>query len=373
MAPLITVPRDVPGRRPSGRERPWVSLGRDVPPCQRPNRGQDRRRPHRTRLGRAGGTAMSAPPVFVGIEVSKAQLDVAVRPTDAGWHGRNAASGSSRVVERRRAVHPTLVVLEATGGLAGPVTGALAEASLPVVVVNPRPARAVANATGRLATTARREARGRAHVAAAVRPTPRPLPAAPAHAWSALRTRRRPLVQRLTAARRRLQTAPQPIRADIPAHLTWLTRRLARPADDVAAAIHARPLGRATDERRQSTPGVGPIRSRTLVAAVPELGVLNRQESAALMGGAPLNRDRGPVRGKRAVWGGRAQGRAGWSMSTWAAVRHHPVRNTFDERLRAVGKAPKVALTAWMRKLLTMLNAMLKHQTPWHETSAHPS
>jgi transposase len=316
---------------------------------------------------------MSEPHVFVGIEVSKAQLDVALRPTDDGWPVSNDESGITRVVERRRAVQPTLVVLEATGGLEVPVTGALAEASLPVVVVHPRPARDVAKATGRLAQTDRLDARGLAHVAEAVRPTPRPLPEAQAQALSALLTRRRQLVPRLTAERRRLPTAAQPIRADIQAHLTWLTRRLAHTDADVAAAIHASPRWRATDAMRQRTPGVGPILSRTLVAEVPELGLLTRQEIAALIGVAPLNRDSGTVRGKRAVWGGRAPVRAVLSMSTLAAVRHHPVLKTFYERLRAVGNAPKVALTACMRKLLTMLNAMLKHQTAWQENYANHS
>jgi transposase len=187
---------------------------------------------------------------------------------------------------------------------------------------------------------------------------------------SALLTRRRQLVPRLTAERRRLQTAPQPIRADIQAHISWLTRRLTGTDDDVAAALHASPLWRAKDEMLQSTPGVGPILSRTLVAEVPELGVLNRQEIAALIGVAPLNRDSGTWRGKRAVWGGRAHVRAVLYMSTLAAVRPHPGLNAFDERLRAVGKAPKVALTAGMRQLLTILNAMLKHRTPWHENYA---
>jgi transposase len=310
---------------------------------------------------------MSDPQMFVGIDVSKAQLDVALRPTDACWHVNNDESGSAGLVECLRTVQPTLVVLEATGGLEVPVSGALAAAGLPVVVVNPRHARDVATATGRLAKTETLDARGLAHFAEAVRPTPRPLPEAQAQAVSALLTRRRPLVQMLTAERRRLQTAPQPIRADSQAHITWWTRRLARTDDDVAAAIRSSPLWRAKDEMLQSTPGVGPMRSRTLVAEVPELGVLHRQEIAALMGVAPFNRDRGTLRGKRAVWGGRAHVRAVLYMSTLAAVRHHPVLKVFYERLRAVGKAPKVALTACMRKLLTILNAMLKHRTPWHE------
>src|SRR5919197_2866436 len=208
MEHLVTVTRDVTGRRPSGRERPWVSPGRDVPPCQSPNRCQDRRSPYRTRPAGRGGTAMSAPQVFVGIDVSKAQLDVALRPTNDCWHVNHDAAGIAGLVERLRTVQPTLVVLEATGGLAVPVTGALADAGLPVVVVNPRHARDVATATGRLAKTDSLDARGLAPCAEAVRPTPRPLPEAQAQALSALLTRRRQLVQMLTAERRRLQTAP---------------------------------------------------------------------------------------------------------------------------------------------------------------------
>jgi transposase len=201
---------------------------------------------------------MSEPPVWVGMDVSTAPRDVALRLTDEGWHVSNDESGSAGLVERLRTVQPTLVVREATGGLAGPGTGALAKAGLPVVVVPPRHARDVANAPGRVAKTDSLAARRRAP-------------------W-----------------------------ADLQAHRTWLTRRLARSAATVAAAIHARPLGRAQDERLQSPPGVGPIRARTRGAEGPAWGGLNRQESAALMGVAPLNRDRGTVRGTRAVWGGRA-------------------------------------------------------------------
>jgi transposase len=373
MEPLITVARDVTGRRPSGRERPWVSRGRDVPPGQSPNSGQDRRSPYPTRPGGGGGTTLSEPPVLVGIDVSKAQWDVALRPTDDWWQTSNDALGIAGLVERLRPVQPTLVVLEATGGLEVPVTGALAEAGLPVVVVNPRHARELAKATGRLAKTDPLDAQGLAHLAEAVRPPPRPLPDVQAQALSALLTRRRQVVPRLTAERRRLQSAPPRIRADIQAHIAWLERRLARTDADLAAAIRSSPRWRATDEILQSTPGVGPILARTLVAEVPELGALNRQKIAALIGVAPFNCDRGTLRGKRAVWGGRAHVRAVLYMSTLAAVRHTPVLKAFYERLRAVGKAPKVALTACMRQLLTILNAMLKHQTPWHENDAHHS
>src|SRR5262245_37403676 len=371
LEPLITVTRDVPGRRPAGRERPWVSLGRDGPPCQRPHRCQDRRSPHRTRLGGGGGQARRDPPVLGGIDVSTAQRDVALRPPEDCWPVSNEAVGLTRLVERRRAGQPTLVGLEATGGLAVPVPGARADAGRPGVVVTPRHARDVATAPGRLATTARRDARGVAHVAAALRPPPQPRPEAPAHAVSALLTRRRQVGQLLTAARRRLQTAPQPSRADSQAHRTWVTRRWARTAADVAAAMHASPWWRAKAARLQRTPGVGPLRSRPLGAEVPERGGLHRPELAALRGGAPLHRARGPVRGTRAVWGGRAPVRAVLSRSTLAAGRHHPLLTAFDARRRAVGHAPQGALTAWMRQLWTLLNARRTHQTPWQENEAH--
>jgi transposase len=267
--------------------------------------------------------------VLVGIAVSKAPLDVALRPTQDGWQVHHDASGLAALVERLRPVQPTLIVLEATGGLAVPVTGALAAAGRPGVVVKPRHARDVAQATGRLAQTATREARGLAPCAEAVRPPPRPLPEAPAQALRALRTRRRPRVQLLTAARRRLQSAPPQRRADLQAHLTWVTRRVARTDDAGAAASHARPLWRTPDARLQSTPGVGPILSRTVVAEVPAVGGLTRPAIAALIGGAPLKRDRGTGRGTRAVWGGRAPVRAVRSMSTLAAVRHHPLLKAF--------------------------------------------
>jgi transposase len=305
------------------------------------------------------------------MDVSKAQLDVALRPTADQWHVSHDEVGIPGLVERLPAVQPILIVLEATGGLEVPAAGALAEAGLPGVVVNPRHARDFAKATGRLAKTDPLDAQGLAHFAEAVRPTPRPLPAAQAHALSALLTRRRQLGQRLTAERRRLQTAPPPIRADSQAHVAWLERRLARTEADRAAGIRSSPPWRATDEILQSTPGVGPVLSRTLVAELPAWGLLNRQEIAALIGGAPLNRDSGTVRGKRAVWGGRAHVRAVLYMSTLAAGRHNAALKAFDERLRAVGKAPKVARTACRRQRLTILNAMLKHQTPWRENYAH--
>jgi transposase len=313
---------------------------------------------------------MRAPEVFVGIDVAKGQLEVALRPTDDRWPVSHDEPGMTLLVERWRTLQPALIVLEATGGLEVPVAGALAEAGRPVVGVHPRHAREFAKATGRLAKTDPLEAQGLAHFAAAVRPPPRPRPDAQAHALSALLTRRRQVGPRLTAARRRLQSAPQRIRADIQAPITWLERRVARTDADLAAAIRSSPLWRATDELWQSMPGVGPGLSRTWVAEVPELGLLNRQESAALIGVAPFNGDRGTLRGTRVVWGGRAHVRAVLSMSTLSAVRHNPVLQACYERLRAAGKAAKVALTASMRKRLTILNAMIKHHPCWQAKTA---
>jgi transposase len=313
---------------------------------------------------------MREPDVSVGMDVSKGQLDVALRPTEDRWPVSHEEPGMTILGERWRTIQPARIVLEATGGLEVPVVGALAEVGLPVVVVNPRPARDVAKATGRLAKTAPLDAQGLPHFAAAVRPTPRPLPEAQAHALRALLTRRRQVVQGLTAERRRLHRAPPRIRADIQAHITWLERRLARTDADLAAGIRSSSLWRATDELLQRMPGVGPVLARTLVAEVPALGRLNRQEIAALIGVAPFTCDSGTRRGKRVVWGGRAHVRAVLSRSTLSAVRHHPVLKAFYARLRAAGKAAKGALTASMRTRLTSLNARLKHHTYWQAKTA---
>jgi len=304
-------------------------------------------------------------PVYVGIDVAKATLDVAVAPTAERWTLAYTEREVAGLVRRLTGLHPALVVLEATGGLEGPLVGALATAGLPVVVVNPRQVRDFAKATGTLAKTDALDAAVLAHFAAAVRPTPRPLPDAATQTLAALVTRRRQLVEMLTAERNRLGSAPRVLRAEIQAHLTWLQRRLARLDTDLGQAIRTSPVWRVQDDLLRSVPGVGPVLSATLLASLPELGTLNRKAIAALVGVAPLNRDSGTLRGRRRVWGGRAAVRAVLYMGTLVAVRHNPVLRAFYQRLRAVGKLPKVALTACMRKLLTILNAMLKHQTPW--------
>jgi transposase len=309
---------------------------------------------------------MSATPCFVGIDVAKAQLDIALRPTGERWAVANDEAGIATLLAQLQAVQPTLIVLEATGGYQRAVVAALAAAGFPVAVVNPRQARDFAKATGQLAKTDALDARALAHFAEAVRPTPRPLPDAQADALRALLARRRPLVAMRTAAQNRLGHAPPRLQTDIQAHISWLNTRLAALDDDLDTTRRASPVWREREELLRSVPGIGPVGTRTLVLDRPELGTLSRQRLAALVGVAPLHRDRGTRRGSRTIWGGRAPVRATLYMSTLVAVRYHPVLNACYERLRAKGKAAKLALTACMRKLLTILNAMVKHHKPWH-------
>lgn len=303
--------------------------------------------------------------IFVGIDVAKAHLDIALRPTAEGWRVANDDPGITPLVARLRDLQPVLIVLEATGGLEVPVTAALSAAGLPVVVVNPRQARAFAQATGQLAKTDTLDARALAHFAEAVRPPPRPLPDAQTEELRALLTRRRQLVAMRTAEHNRLDHAPRRVQATIEAHLAWLDAQLATLDDDLDTTLRASPVWRERETLYRSVPGIGPVSARTLLLDLPELGTLSRQRIAALAGVAPYNCDSGTMRGRRAIWGGRAPLRATLYMATLVAVRHNPVLTTCYERLLAAGKAKKVALVACMRKLLTILNAMVKHQTPW--------
>jgi transposase len=308
---------------------------------------------------------MVSPHVFVGIDVAKAHLDIALRPTGARWTVANDDAGIAALVTQLQGVKPPLIVLEATGGLQRPVVAALTIASLPVVVVNPRQVRDFAKATGQLAKTDALDARALAHFAEAIRPTPRPVPDAQTADLRALLARRRQLVGMRTAEQNRLGSAPPRLQADIEAHITWLNGRLAALDNDLDTALRASPVWREREELLRSVPGIGPVCTRTLVLDLPELGTLSRQHLAALVGLAPFHRDSGTLRGSRTIWGGRAQVRTALYMSTLVAVRYNPVLKAFYQRLRAAGKLAKVALVACMRKLLTILNAMVKHQTPW--------
>jgi transposase len=307
---------------------------------------------------------MMSTQVFVGSDVSKAQLDLAFRP-EGRCSVPNDEAGWAQILERLRAVLPTLVVLEATGGLEIPRTGLLAAAGVPVVVINPRQVRDFAKATGRLAQTDALDADTLAHFAEVMRPELRPLPDEQTQALAAIVARRRQLVEMLTAEKNRLSAAPKPVRKSLRMHITWLERELAHTDRDLAHAIRESPVWREKEELLRSTPGVGPVMTTTLLANLPELGTLTGKQIAALAGVAPLNRDSGTLRGKRTVWGGRAQIRATLYMAALVAARFNPVIRAFYQRLCAAGKAKQVALTACMRKLLIILNAMLKHRTPW--------
>lgn len=311
-------------------------------------------------LAQPGPTA----PRYVGIDVAKAWLDVAVRPGGVPFRVANSDAAWPALVEQVRAVQPRVIVLEATGGYERGVVAALAAAGLPVVVLNPRQVRAFAKATGRLAKTDVRDAQALAHFAEAGQPEPRPLPAAATQRVAALRARRRQLVAMLTAEKNRRQQAPASVRPLIEAPITWLEDALDQLVQDRDQTLRASPLWREREQLLRSVPGVGPIRALTLLADLPELGTLAPKPLAALGGVAPRNRDSGTTRGKRVIWGGRARVRAALSMSTLSAVRYNPVLHAFWTRLRAQGKPPKVALVACMHTLLTILNAMLKRQTP---------
>ena len=308
---------------------------------------------------------MSPQPCFVGIDVAQATLDLAVRPTAETWQVANDETGITALVPRLQALAPTLMVLEATGGYHGPVTTALATAGLPVVVVNPRQVRAFAQAVGILAKTDRIDARVIAHFADAVRPAPRSLPDAATQELQALVLRRRQLLAMLTAERNRLGTAPARIQEAIQRHITWLAQQLTGLDNDLTQAIQASPVSQETADVLRSIPGVGPVLSQTMLAQVPELGTLNHKQVAALVGVAPFNRDSGTLRGRRTIAGGRAEVRAVLYMGALVATKHNPVIKAFYARLCAAGKAKKVALTACMHKLLTIMNAMVRDRTPW--------
>lgn len=313
---------------------------------------------------------MSASGIFVGIDVSKAHLDVAVRPTEDEWRSENTETGVNEVVDRLKKLGPDLVVLEATGRLEGAVASGLGVEGVPVVVVNPRQVRDFAKSTGQLAKTDALDARVIAHFAEAVRPEPRPLPDEQARQLSSLLSRRRQLSEMLTAERNRLGSADRKMRRRLKAHIRWLKKELLEVDDDMDSAIRESPLWRAKDDILKSVPGIGTVVSTTLIAELSELGDLSGKEIAALAGVAPLNRDSGTLAGRRTVWGGRARVRTALYMAALVASRHNPVIKEFYLRLCEAGKPKKVALTACMRKLLLIVNSMIKNKQKWNPAVA---
>ena len=305
-------------------------------------------------------------PLFVGIDVSKDCLDVAVRPTGEAWQVSHDSRGINDLVERLGELAPQLVVLEATGGMEMALAGELAASKLAIAVVNPRHVRDFARAAGKLAKTDALDAQVLAHFAEAMRPASRPLPDDASQELRALMARRRQLVEMITAEKNRLRTAAPRIRPKVQEHIRWLEESLKDLDRDMGDFMRSSPMWRDKDQLLRSTPGVGPVVSMTLLSDLPELGALNRGEIAALVGVAPFNRDSGALRGKRTVWGGRRQVRAALYMATLVATRYNPVLRDFYQRLCEAGKPKKVALTACMRKLLTILNVMVKHNRHWN-------
>lgn len=307
---------------------------------------------------------------FVGIDVSKAHFDVAVHEQALEWQADNTAAGIGELLHRLQDLAPTLIVLEATGGFEVPLVAELAAVQLPVVVINPRRVRDFARSTGQLAKTDKLDAKLLAHFAAALRPTPRRLPTDQEEHLTALLTRRKQLIEMLTVEKNRLSTVRPVMRSELEAHVAWLTERLASLDQDIDHFVQGSPLWQAKDTLLKSVPGIGRITASTLLAMLPELGTLNRQQIAALVGVAPLNKESGRKRGKRRIYGGRAPVRNVLYMAALSAKAHNPTIKKFYEHLLARGKEKKVALTACMRKLLVILNAMVRTQQSWRAETA---
>ena len=312
--------------------------------------------------------------MLIGIDVAKAELVMAARPSGERWTGSNDEGGVKTLVERLTREPPELIVLEATGGYELLCVAALAAAGLPVVVVNPRQVRHFAKATGQLAKTDRIDADLLALFAERVRPAVRVLPDAAVQELDALLARRRQLLEMLQAERNRLGQVfgggKRPVRKSLKTHITFLERELRVADTDLGAMVRESPAWRERDDLLQSVPGVGPVLSLTLLAELPELGRLSRREIAKLVGIAPLSRDSGTMRGRRFVQGGRAPVRAVLYMGALVATRYNRVIRAFYLRLLAAGKPKKLALVACMRKLLTTLNMIVRTKTPWQEPPA---
>src|SRR5512133_1107504 len=308
--------------------------------------------------------------IFVGIDISKAWLDVALYEREETLRSANDDAGIAKLVKRMQELQPGLIVLEPTGGFEMLVVAELTHAGLPVVVVNAKRIRDFARATGRLAKTDKLDAKVLAHFAAAIRPAVRSLRSEEEEQLTALLTRRRQVLDMLTVEKNRLVTVRAKMRTSIKAHIEWLSNSLKEVDEEIEDFIENTPLWKEKDALLQSVPGVGPVTAATLLGMLPELGILNRQEIAALVGVAPVNKDSGKKRGKRRIYGGRADIRSVLYMAALAAKKFNPVIRAFYERLIKQGKEKKVALTACMRKLLVILNAMMRTNQAWHSKTA---
>lgn len=309
---------------------------------------------------------------YVGIDVSKAALDVSFHPDGQDWRVANDAEGQTVTRDRLRSLDPVLIVLEASGGLERPLARMLSESGLPVAVINPAQVRHFARATGLLAKTDALDAQILARFAASMEPKPRALPEEETEELQNLLTRRRQLIKMLTAEKNRGHQAADPIRSQIEEHITWLEKQLRQVDRRIERLQQCHPVWREQARLLQTVPGVGPILTATLLGNLPELGQLSRKQIAALVGVAPFNRESGRWRGQRSISGGRAQVRTALYMGAVTAAQYNGVIREFYERLLDAGKPPKVAQVACMRKLLVILNAMVKHQTSWQPGAATP-
>ena len=307
---------------------------------------------------------------IIGIDVAKATLDVYVHPSGARFPVSNDEDGIKTLLDRLKAFPQATVILEATGGLEFSVAAALTSADFPVAIVNPRQVRDFARGMGRLAKTDAIDAEVLALFGDRVRPEPRPIPDSALRSFEAHVARRRQIVDMITAESNRLgQTTDADIKKQIKRHITWLQHELKSVDTDLGDAIRHSPIWRAKDQLIQSAPGVGRVTSFTLLAQFPQLGTLRGKQAASLVGLAPFNVDSGTLRGRRHIWGGRASIRSVLYMATLSAVRYNPVLAEFYQRLLRAGKSKKLAVVACARKLLVILNAMLRDNRPW--TPAH--
>jgi transposase len=310
---------------------------------------------------------MTKTELFVGIDVSKARLDVAVLPGEKTWSTTNDDDGISDLVAKLKDLAPSLVLLEATGGLERRVLARLVGADLPAMAINPRNVRDFARSLGKLAKTDRIDAIVLAQFAQVVRPPLRPIADEQTQELQAQLTRRRQLIEMVVAEKNRLAAAEtSKVRKVIKAHIEYLQKALAINEYDIDQTIKQTPIWLEKVDLLESTPGVGRTTASTLVALLPELGTLGRKQIAALVGVAPFNRDSGTLRGRRSIWGGRAAVRAVLYMATLTGTRWNPALRALYCRLKAAGKPSKVAIVACMRKLLTILNAILRDRSPWH-------
>ena len=304
--------------------------------------------------------------LFVGIDVSKDRLDVGLSDRKETWQVTNDENGFRELIDRVRPLHPTMIVMEASGGYETDVFTTLTIEGFQAAIVNPRHIRSFAAAKGFLAKTDRLDAKVIADFAQAIPVRPQPLPDAQLETLRSLVVRRSQLLGMLVSEKNRLELAPVVVRKDIKAHVAWLEKKLSALRKELSETIRSTPAWHEKDSLLQSVPGVGPATSQMLLCELPELGNLDRRKIAALVGIAPFNRDSGRVlRGKRHVWGGRSRVRAALYMSALTACRCNPVIRSYYSKLIAAGKAPKTALVACMRKLLVILNAMVKSQSPW--------